>query len=182
MAHGEVGIGGEMAEIKAGIVAAKKAGAKRARRVVDGPKRLNGKFVAGSGLGEASGKQETEKMEGRAAVEAKPEKKKRGNGLKRLEKAADQRLGSASETLADLLLEKAQAGKVDSTLLLVKLAERKTQRKPQEKKKKKRPGPSFAELLASEPEWVEEKPEVGDVWVGDGWKNEKTGRFVPAPR
>jgi hypothetical protein len=36
--------------------------------------------------------------------------------------------------------------------------------------------------LVSEPEWVEEKPEVGDVWVGDGWKNEKTGRFVPAPR
>jgi hypothetical protein len=113
---------------------------------------------------------------------SEPEKRVRGNGLKQLQRAADQRLGLSSDSLADLLLERANEGQVWSAWLLAKLAERKIQRKPPEKKKKKRAGPSWAELLASEPEWVEEKPEVGDVWVGDGWKNEKTGRFVPAPR
>ena len=55
------------------------------------------------------------------------------------------------------------------------LAEHKNDRKPQEKKKKKRSGPSWAELLGSEPEYVE--PEVGDVWVGDGWRK-PTGEIV----
>ncbi len=110
------------------------------------------------------------------------EKKSRGNGLKQLKQAADRRLRSASEELADLLLEKAKEGKVESTRLLVTLAERGKERKPQEKKKKKRGVLPWVEQLCSEPEWEEEKPEVGDVWVGDGWRNEKTGRFVPAPR
>ena len=162
-----------MSEIKAGVVAAKKARAKRAKRVVSGPKRVNGKFVAGSRVEVASGKQETEKREGQAAAE--PDEKSRGNGLKRLKRAADRRLGRASETLADLLLEKAHEGKVDSTRLLVTLAEGKKERKPQEKKKKKSQTSLWVEQLCAEPEWVEEKPEVGDVWVGDGWKNEKTG-------
>ncbi len=160
------GIGGEMSEIKAGTVAAKKARAKRASRVVSGPKRVNGKFVAGPHVEAAGGKQETEKREGRAA--AGPDKEDRGNGLKRLKRAADRRLGRASETLADMLLEKAHEGKVDSTRLLVNLAEGKKERKPREKKKKKSQTSLWVEQLCSEPEYVEEKPEVGDVWVGDG--------------
>lgn len=170
-----------MAEIQVGAVDAKKAGGKGARRVAPRPGKKSRKSVEGSGAGEPGKKQEREKTEGQAAGAAEPEKKEpgkreRGNGLKRLQKAADRRLASASEALADLLLEKAKAGKVESTRLLVTLAERKTQRKPQEKKKKKRAGPSFAELLASEPEFKE--PEVGDVWVGDGWRKQKTGEIV----
>jgi hypothetical protein len=36
--------------------------------------------------------------------------------------------------------------------------------------------PKLIDLLESEPEWVE--PEVGDVWVGDGWRKQGTGEFV----
>jgi len=127
------------------------------------------------------GEQESEKIEGQAAAGEEPEqKKKRGNGLEQLKRAADQRLGSASEKLADLLLDKAKKGKMESTQLLVKLAEGKKKRKPQEKKKKKSATSLLIEQLCSEEEWVEEKPKVGDVWVGDGWKNPETGEIVQA--
>jgi len=36
--------------------------------------------------------------------------------------------------------------------------------------------PKLIDLLESEPEWVE--PEVGDVWVGDGWRKQGTGEIV----
>jgi len=177
------GIGGEMAEIRLGVVEAEKAGSKRARRVAPGPEKESRKSVAGSGAGVASGQQESEKMEVQAAAVEEPEqKKRRGNGLEQLKRAADQRLGNASEALADLLLDKAKEGRMESAQLLVKLAERKKERKPQEKKKKKSATSLLVEQLCSEPEWVEEKPKVGDVWVGDGWKNPETGEFVPAPR
>jgi hypothetical protein len=170
-----------MAEIRLGVVEGEKAGSKRARRVAPGPEKESRKSVAGSGAGVASGQQESEKMEVQAAAVEEPEqKKRRGNGLEQLKRAADQRLGNASEALADLLLDKAKEGKMESTQLLVKLAERKTKRRPQEKKKSATS--LLVEQLCSEPEWVEEKPKVGDVWVGDGWKNPETGEFVPAPR
>jgi hypothetical protein len=112
-----------------------------------------------------------------AEPEGEPEEeKRRGNGLERLEEAADRRLGQSSEALADLLLERANEGKVGSAQLLATLVEHMIRRNPPEKKKKKRPGPSWAELLASEPEWKE--PEVGDVWAGDGWRKQGTGEFV----
>ena len=95
-------------------------------------------------------------------------KKGRGNGLERLKRAVNRRLKRESEALADLLLDKAKEGKIESVRLMVNLAERKKKVKPEEKKKKRREGPSWAELLASEPEW--EAPNVGDVWIGDGWK------------
>lgn len=119
---------------------------------------------------------------GRVTVLEPVKKTWRGNGLERLESAADRRLGQASEALADLLLEKAKDGKVESARLLVTLAEHRLKRKPPVEKTKKRRGPSWAELLASEPEWVEEKPEIGDVWDGEGWKNPKTGAVKLAPR
>jgi hypothetical protein len=162
-----------MAEIRLGAVEAEKAGSKRGRRVAPRLEKKSRKSVAGSGT---SGKEEVERTEGPGVAVAEPEKKERGNGLKRLQKAADRRLGRASEALADLLLDKAKEGKVESTRLLVSLAGRKKERKPQEKKKKKRAGPSLGELLASEPEW--KQPELGDVWVGDGWRKQGTGEFV----
>jgi hypothetical protein len=118
-----------------------------------------------------------ETSSGRVVVLAREKKTWRGNGLEKLEKAADRRLGQASEALADLLLDKAKDGKVEGLRLMVTLAEHRIKRKPEEKKKKKRSGPSWAELLASEPEYVREEPEVGDVWTGDGWRK-ISGRIV----
>jgi hypothetical protein len=164
-----------MAEILVGTVDAKKAGGKGAIQIVPWPEKRSGKSAAGSGAGEPGEEREEEKAERQAAAAAGPEKRIRGNGLERLEKAADRRLGQASEALADLLLDKAKEGKAESTRLLVALAEHRLKRKPKEKKKKKRPGPSWAELLGSEPEFVQ--PEVGDVWVGGGWRK-PTGEFV----
>jgi hypothetical protein len=162
---------------------AKKATDKSAGRVARGPEKKSGEFVADTGAVMVGGNQETEKTEEQAvAMEELEQKRKRGSGLEQLKRAADQRLRSASDALADLLLEKAKEGKVDNTRLLVRLAEGKKERKPREKKKKRSKTSLMIEQLCSEPEWVEEQPEVGDVWVGDGWKNEKTGRFVPAPR
>ncbi len=116
-----------------------------------------------------------ETSSGRVMVLEPVKKAWRGNGLERLEQAADRRLGRASDALADLLLEKAKEGKVESTRLLVTLAEHRMKRKPKEKKKKKRPGPSWEELLTSEPEF--KQPEVGDVWVGGGWEK-PSGEYV----
>ena len=41
--------------------------------------------------------------------------------------------------------------------------------------KKRRHGVKLIDLLESEPEWV--APEVGDVWVGNGWKRQGTGEW-----
>ena len=169
------GIGGGMAEIRVGTVDAKKAGGKGANRVVPWPEKRSRKSVAGSGAIQPGMESVSEETGNGPAVAAGPEKRIRGNGLERLEKAADRRLGQASEELANLLLEKATKGKVNSARLLVTLAEHRLKRKPKEKKKKKRAGPCWAELLGSEPEFV--APEEGDVWVGGGWKK-PTGEFV----
>jgi hypothetical protein len=119
----------------------------------------------------------------RIVAVAEPETREgriRGCGLERLRRAADRRLARASDTLADVLFEKATEGKLDGARMLVTLAEQEWRRKEEEKKNKTkvRKGPSWAELLASEPEWEEEKPEVGDVWVGDGWRKQETGDIV----
>ena len=170
--------GDSMTEIRGEVVREKRTrGA--AKNALPWPEKKSSKSAAGS---ERPGEEhERERTQGQAVATEKPEKRTRGNGLKRLQKAADRRLARASEALADLLLEKAQEGKLDSARLLVSLAEHRQDRKdrkPKEKKPKKREGPSWAELLVSEPEWEEEKPEVGDVWVGDGWKKQGTGEIV----
>ncbi len=104
---------------------------------------------------------------------AGPEKPVRGSGVERLKKAANRQVARKSEELAEVLMDKALKGKMDSARLLVTLAEKK---KPPEKPVKKRSGPTLLDLLESEPEWVE--PEVGDVWVGNGWKKQGTGEIV----
>ncbi|MGB0063541.1 MAG: hypothetical protein WBP85_03775 [Terracidiphilus sp.] len=60
-----------------------------------------------------------------------------------------------SETLAEKIVKKAQDGDVRGTEMMLSLIEKKKAGK--EAKKKKREGPSWAELLASEPEWDEEE-------------------------
>ena len=83
---------------------------------------------------------------------ARQQKLVRDNGVEKLKKAADRVLGRNSAKLAGLLLEKAMDGKLEGARLLVKLAESK---KPPVKQKVTWDGKSFAEILASEPEWVE---------------------------
>ena len=104
---------------------------------------------------------------------AGPEKPVRGSGVERLKKAADRQVARKSAELAELLMDKALEGKLESARLLVTLAEKK---KPQDKPQKKRHGVKLIDLLESDPEWVE--PEVGDVWVGNGWKKQGTGEIV----
>jgi hypothetical protein len=78
-------------------------------------------------------------------------------GVERLKKAADRVLGRNSAKLANLLLDKAVEGKLEGARLLVKLAESK---KPPVKPKRTWDGKTLAEMLASEPEWVEPEEEL----------------------
>ncbi len=164
-------MGGEMPEILVAMGAGRNMRGASRRLGTTGTKLVK---VTPGGLEKATG---GETSSGRVTVLGPVRKSFRGNGLERLEKAADQRLGRDSEALADLLLGQAKEGKVGSVRLLVTLAEHRLKRKPQEKKKKKPEGPTWDELLNSEPKWVEEKPEVGDVWACGGW-NKPGGRFV----
>ena len=59
-----------------------------------------------------------------------------------------------SDKLAAKIVKKAQDGDVRGTEMILSLIEKKKPGK--EPKKKKREGPSWAELLVSEPEWDEE--------------------------
>ena len=59
-----------------------------------------------------------------------------------------------SALIAEKLVSKAEAGDMRGTEMMLSLIEKKKPGKDA-KKKKKRDGPSWAELLASEPEWDE---------------------------
>jgi hypothetical protein len=111
-----------------------------------------------------------------AAERTKRPKAIRGNGVERLRRAAERRAARNSEELADLLLDKALKGRLESARMLVTLAEQKKPRKEPKKEEEEESGHSMADLLAAEPEWVE--PEVGDLWTGNGWLNVRTGKIV----
>jgi hypothetical protein len=87
------------------------------------------------------------------AEAAKAKRKWRGNGAARLKKAADQVVAENSEELANLLLQDALKGKMESARLLVALSEK------TERPKRKRRGRSVADILAAEPEWDGEREE-----------------------
>lgn len=63
-----------------------------------------------------------------------------------------------STKIAKKLLEKAEGGDMRGTEMMLSLIEKKKADK--DGKKKKRNGPSWAELLASEPEWTGEEDEA----------------------
>jgi hypothetical protein len=93
-------------------------------------------------------------------------KAERQDGVEKLRKTADRVLGRNSAKLANLLLDKAVEGKLEGARLLVKLAESK---KPPVKPKRTWDGKTFAEMLASEPEWKEPEP-VGFSDLDEGRK------------
>jgi hypothetical protein len=70
-----------------------------------------------------------------------------------------------SEAIAQKLVNKAEEGDLHGTEMVLSLMEKKKQDKDA-KKKKKRSGPSWAELLASEPEWDESMEENRDQGAG----------------
>jgi hypothetical protein len=75
-----------------------------------------------------------------------------------------------SGLIAEKLVSKAEAGDMRGTEMMLSLIEKKKPGKDA-KKKKKRDGPSWAELLASEPEWDESMEEDRDQ--GSGIREQK---------
>jgi hypothetical protein len=73
---------------------------------------------------------------------------------KKLRHAVKAVVKAKSSTIAEKLVSKAELGDIRGTEMMLSLIEKKKQGKD-EKKKKKREGPSWAELLASEPDWDE---------------------------
>jgi hypothetical protein len=99
---------------------------------------------------------EAEQVGGRAKRASWVERGRGVGGAVRLQKAASRAVGRNSRKLTQMLLDKALAGNVESTKLLVALAEPK---KTEEKPKKKRRGLTEAQRLALEPAWDTLSPE-----------------------
>lgn len=74
---------------------------------------------------------------------------------KKLRHAVKAVVKANSETLAKKIVQQAQGGDARGTETMLSLIDKKKPGK--EPKKKKREGPSWAELLVSEPEWDEEE-------------------------
>jgi hypothetical protein len=120
--------------------------------------------VLRNALGTGSSKAKTRKAtkgKGRARREIPSSK----DGAERLRQAADKRLNEISETLADLLKNRALEGDLASAKALFGFAAGK---KPiPEPVRKSRPEPSYAEKLANEPQWVGKLEDEGrEGWDG----------------
>ncbi len=108
---------------------------------------------------------------GAAASERKPRKRRvKGYGVDRLRKAAERRVAQSSEELAELLMTKALEGKLESVKMLMKLAEEEKERIEDEDDG----GRGILEAMG----YRMVEPKVGDVWVGNGWKNPATGEIL----
>jgi hypothetical protein len=90
-----------------------------------------------------------------------------GEGATRLRSAINSLVGAESDRIAKALIDKTIKGNMTSAKLVVELADPGKNASAQEKKKRR--GPSPAQLLASEPEWQESHSE------GDGVTAAPTG-------
>lgn len=127
--------------------------------------------MAGNGgkMAELGRKSSRETTKGKTSTKntgkrARRGKAKRKAGAERLRLAVDKRLGQNSETLADMLRDQAMGGNVATTRAMVEIAEHK---KAQPEPVKKKRGRSLAELLATEPEWQDDRKE-GSAETGGG--------------
>jgi hypothetical protein len=120
------------------------------------------------------GRPRKKKAEGNgAAVEGMTETKKvEGYGVDLLRLAAERKVADSSEELAGVLLSKAMEGKLDSVKMLMKLAEEEKARKEAEE------GHGLDNPFFKSLGMERAQPEIGDVWIGDGWKNQETGVVV----
>ncbi|MGA3132545.1 MAG: hypothetical protein ABSD59_17210 [Terracidiphilus sp.] len=86
-----------------------------------------------------------------------------------------------SAAIAEKLVSKVEQGDMRGTEMVLSLIEKKKQGKV-EKKKKKRSGPSWAELLASEPEWDESTEKDGqEAGTGTQGVSEQASELASKP-
>ncbi len=86
---------------------------------------------------------------GRKSSKTKPRKAPAGRGAIRLRDSANNMVGEQSDAIIQALINKTKAGDATVAHLLVEL----TGGPKAASGKKKRKGPSWAEILANEPEW-----------------------------
>ena len=104
---------------------------------------------------------------------AKPRKRKvEGYGVDRLRTAAERRMAESSEELAESLMSKALAGKLESVKILMKLAEEEKARREEEREED---APGLADLL------VGSVVKVGQMWDGHEWRRVAPNRILAGP-
>ncbi len=101
--------------------------------------------------GKGKGAERAEEENSEASVPVNPEDYK--GARKKLRHAVKAAVKAKSAELAQRLVKKAEEGDMRGAEMMLSLIEKKKQDK--DARKKKRSGPSWAELLASEPEWDE---------------------------
>jgi hypothetical protein len=97
---------------------------------------------------------------------AEPKQPAKLGAKKALRRALKAEMNKKSPEIAEALVKRTIEGDVRSTEMLMSLVVPKSNQDGKTKKKK-RSGPSLAELLASEPEWVDPEPEsTAEVCIG----------------
>jgi hypothetical protein len=105
-----------------------------------------------------------------AAKDVNTRKRKvKGYGVDRLRTAAERRMAESSEELAESLMSKALAGKLESVKILMKLAE---EEKARREEKREEDAPGLAELL------VGSVVKVGQMWDGHHWRRVAPSRLL----
>ena len=99
-------------------------------------------------------------------------RKLKGYGVDRLRTAAERRMAESSEELAESLMSKALAGKLESVKILMKLAE---QEKARREEKREEDAPGLADLL------VGSVVKVGQMWDGHEWRRVAPNRILAGP-
>ena len=99
------------------------------------------------------------KSPGRKPSASSPRRFAKGRGAARLRSSINNLVGLESDRIARALSDKAVAGNMAAARLLVEISG--ADKEPPEKKKKRK-GPSWAEVLASEPEWDPNEDEGGN--------------------
>jgi hypothetical protein len=93
----------------------------------------------------------------------------KGYGVDRLRTAAERRMAESSEALAESLMSKALAGKLESVKILMKLAEEEKARREEEREED---APRLSELL------VGSVVKVGQMWDGHRWRRVPPSRIL----
>jgi hypothetical protein len=101
---------------------------------------------------------------------AKPrERRAKGYGVDRLRTAVERRMAGSSEALAESLMSKAIAGRLESVKILMKLAEEEKARREEEREEDV---PRLSELL------VGSVVKVGQMWDGHRWRRVAKSRIL----
>jgi hypothetical protein len=97
------------------------------------------------------------------------ERRAKGYGVDRLRTAVERRMAGSSEALAESLMSKAIAGKLESVKILMKLAEEEKARKEEEKVEET---PGLADLL------IGSVVKIGQMWDGHKWRRVAKSRIL----